>query len=146
VVARFRWNPDGAATDYDRACDVSDYVGLIQVGQSEGLVLGDEPNDTTWLSHPDGGLFVRWRYAAGEEQVEDALGAIPSSLAWQSAGELRVTESPLELFDSAEAGLEPCGQRLRVLLQPNLYSLSHAEYVPDAETAFQLIRLQCAAT
>lgn len=42
VSAHFRWDPDRPATDYDRACDVNDFVGLIRVAREDCLVLGDE--------------------------------------------------------------------------------------------------------
>jgi hypothetical protein len=47
VAATFRSNPDGPATDYDRACDVSG-LGVIPVGPGHALVLNDdEPFPTT---------------------------------------------------------------------------------------------------
>ena len=37
VEARFRWHdPNDPATDYDRACDVEDYLGLIEIGTGNG--------------------------------------------------------------------------------------------------------------
>ncbi len=47
IVAHFRYGGDDApATDYDRACDVDDYLGVIEVGSGCGVVLGDEPLPT----------------------------------------------------------------------------------------------------
>ncbi len=37
IEATFRWGPHSAATDYDRACDVSDYMGLLEVGPGAAL-------------------------------------------------------------------------------------------------------------
>ena len=62
VEAEFRWHGDknAPASDYDRACDIADYIGLISVGLGQGLVLGDEPNSTCWLPHgPSAGTLVR---------------------------------------------------------------------------------------
>lgn len=35
--------------DYGRACEVDGYVGLIDVGAAQALVLGDMPARTTFL-------------------------------------------------------------------------------------------------
>src|SRR6185295_11862206 len=60
VEAIFRADPDGGpATDYDRACDVAGYLGVIPVGTGTGLVLGDQPLSTGWwpLKNGSGVLF-----------------------------------------------------------------------------------------
>lgn len=45
--SRYSGNPDAAATDYDRACDVRDRIGWIGVGDGAGLVLNDLPYETS---------------------------------------------------------------------------------------------------
>ena len=141
VAARAPRDVDNSSSDYDRACAVADYTGVIPVGRAEGLVLGDEPNDTTWIALARGGILVRWVYAEGSEQAEAALAAIPD-LAWDLVGTFRVTESPVELFDSAESGADPLGGRLRIPLAAGAYEIARADYKPDADTWFQLVRLR----
>lgn len=133
---------DDPSSDYDRACAVATYAGVVPVGRSEGLVLGDEPNDTTWISLERGGILARWVYAEGSEQGEAALASIPPDLAWDLVGTFRVTESPVELFDSAESGADPLGGRLRIPLAAGEYEIVRADYKPDADTWFQLVRLR----
>jgi hypothetical protein len=62
VNARFRWSadPSSPASDYDAACDVSELVGLVPVGEGLGLVLGDEVPMSTWVEADPftGGLLV----------------------------------------------------------------------------------------
>ncbi|WP_344447880.1 Imm21 family immunity protein [Acrocarpospora macrocephala] len=43
--------------DYGRACAVDDFIGLIDVGTAQALVLGDDPARTTFL--PEHGLLLR---------------------------------------------------------------------------------------
>lgn len=134
------------SSDYDRACAVADYTGVIQVGNAEALVLGDEPNDTTWIPLRLGGILVRWVYAEGDDQANAALASIPPDIDWEVAGTFTVAASPLELFDSAESGAEPLGERLQIDLAPGDYKIARANYRPDAETWLQLVRLQSPAT
>jgi hypothetical protein len=103
VEARFRWNPDGPATDYDRACDVDDYLGVIAVGNSNGIVLGDEPLMTTWLPLKDSGLLVRWVYADNEEALLAAAHRIPNDAFEDSGFHLAVGNSPLVLLAACES-------------------------------------------
>jgi len=131
-----------ASSDYERACAVADYTAVIPVGRGYGLVLGDEPNDTTWVLLERGGILARWVYAEGAEQAETALASITPDLAWDFAGSFQVTDSPVELFDSAESGSQALGERLRIDLAAGTYEIARADYKPDAETWFQLVRLR----
>jgi Immunity protein 21 len=146
VEARFRWSDrEKRACDYDRACDVDDYAGVIPVGCGEGLVLGDEPARTTWLARPFGGLFARWEYAESGEDMNRALGHIPDSLGWADKGTFVVVSSPLQLFNSAEPGLEVVMSRLRLNLASGAYSVRWTRYAPDNFTAVSLVELRRAS-
>lgn len=72
VVLPFWTGADGdeLASDYDRACEVDGLVGLLPVGNTTALVLGDEPAATSYL--PEHGTFVRW--SAGDSERELLAG------------------------------------------------------------------------
>jgi hypothetical protein len=125
VEARSRWNPEGPATDYDRACDVTDLMGTVPVGGGEGLVLGDEPLATTWWPAEDiqGGFLVRWEYAQGDTIVRRWMSALPVLLSWEPGVRYHFDEGPLILFDSAEPGLESFGARLEITLAGGTYKV-----------------------
>ena len=143
VEATFRSSPTAsAASDYDRACDVTEWAAVLPVGAGWGLVLGDEPSPTSW--HPTaerGGVLARWVFAASDAATERALAAVPSDLTWEALGDFPVVATPLLLFDSAEPGLVPLGARAQVTLAPGTYGVAHARYSPDPETEFTLVRL-----
>ncbi|WP_086830229.1 Imm21 family immunity protein [Streptomyces sp. NRRL B-24572] len=93
--------------DYDRACEVEDWAGVITVGAgpANALVLADEPATTCFL--PEKRLFVRWLAADQEAELfagAEAVLADPTT-AWEDAG-LWVTDGPAVLMDSAEAGAD----------------------------------------
>ena len=52
------------ASDYDRACDVDDYVGILQVGSGKGIVLGQDPLPATCQALPNGGLLIARLYTS----------------------------------------------------------------------------------
>jgi len=143
VQARSRWNPEGPATDYDRACDVTDLVGTVPVGEGEGLVLGDEPLATTWwpVAKIRGGFLVRWEYAETDAVAARWVSAIPGHLSWEPGVRYRFQEGPLLLFDSAEPGLDPSGYRLEIALAGGTYEVHTAKWRPDASTSLLLHRL-----
>jgi hypothetical protein len=147
VVARFRWSAqETRGSDYDRACDVEDYFGVIEVGYGFGLVLGDEPAATTWLGRPYGGILARWEYAESETAMDAALERIPESLTWTEKGIFTAVACPLQLFNSAEPGDEILMPRLSVPLSAGSYRVRWARYAPDPQTAASLIELRDAAT
>src|SRR5690242_20715802 len=128
------------ATDYDRACEVDGYVGLLPVGDSAALVLGDEPASTSFL--PDHDTFVRWRAANSEEEL---LAGVPAALAtavWENEVRWDVS-GPVVLFDSAWPGREADGtERLRIALEPGGYAVRAGQAQPGPETWLGLVQLR----
>ena len=142
VTATFRaLGPGAPATDYDRACDVSDELGLVEVGPGYGLVLGDEPAATTWWPLPAGGVLVRWHQAESEAAVLAALrAALPDGLG-SPTHRFSVTAAPLLLFDAALPGSEAQpGAHLWLSVPVGEYTVTTADYQPDRATILTLHR------
>ena len=61
-------------SDYDRACDATNYAELIQIPNGMALVLGDEPSRTSVIERPpDKAIIIRWKWAPNEMEVESHL-------------------------------------------------------------------------
>lgn len=98
-----RVNVEENITDYDRACNVDDYVGVIIVGQEQALVLNDEPMQTVWWKNEDNheGLLVRWQWAGSEDDVIHSLEKL-DNIIWENTGlKINFSEGNLIMFDSA---------------------------------------------
>lgn len=128
-------------TDYDRACGVEDYVGLILVGPSQALVLNDEPMQTTWWPlDKSNGMLVRWRWATNEDEVFAVMSNIPTNV-WEDTGlNLRFSNGDLILFDSAYHFNE-IESSISIRLEAGLYSIQTAEYRPTPTVSLVLHRL-----
>ncbi|MFF7975056.1 Imm21 family immunity protein [Streptomyces sp. NPDC007905] len=127
------------ATDYDRACEVDGYVGLLPVGDSAALVLGDEPASTSYL--PDHGTFVRWSAANSENELLTQIPAALDAAVWGDEIRWNVP-GPVVLFDSAWPGGAAQGEEhLRVPLEPGPYAVRAAYAQPGPETWVGLVRL-----
>jgi hypothetical protein len=132
VEASFRWSDEAApATDYDRACDINDYVGLISVGSGMGLILNDMPMDTAWKAFGGnrGGLFIRCMYADSMAAVLSAVHKVPAE-SWEAAGLIfTVDGGPLYLFDSTYNGKDLSNTEYLVIqMSPGNYSIETAVY------------------
>lgn len=136
-----QWDPDGPATDYDRACDVEGYLGKIDVGGGHALVLGDEPMATTFLETDEGGILVRWFQADSEEELLTAVRNLDSPPETEEADFLQWTEGPLLLFDSACPGAEVEEDRLVVDLPPGTYLVDAGRVELNETTAAVLVVL-----
>jgi hypothetical protein len=127
-------------TDYDRACEVDGYVGLLPVGDSAALVLGDEPAATSYLA--DHGTFVRWSAAYSEDALLAGARAALDTAVWET--ELRWhVPGPVVLFDSAWPGAgADREEHLRVPLEPGTYAVRAAYTRPEPETWVGLVQLR----
>jgi Immunity protein 21 len=142
VSATFRaTGPGTPATDYDRACDVPDELGVLEVGPGHGLVLGDEPAATAWWPLPDGGLLVRWHHAESEAAVLAALRAAPLKGFGLPTCRFSVSAAPLMLFDAALPGPEAQrGAHLWLTVPVGEYTVTTADHRPDRATSLTLHR------
>lgn len=141
--AEFRWRGEGPATDYDRACDIKDYTGLIPVGSGHALVLGDEPLMTCWWpSSKDGGLLVRWVCADSEPFLQNPQGLVGIRFT-TTPHVLHAVEGEHRLFDSALPGTDVSpNNALLVELEPGSYEVATGQFTPDSRTELLLHRLQ----
>ncbi len=131
-----------AATDYDRACRVDDYVGTIDVASGHGFVLADEPMRTAWWPLPEAnaGILVRWQWAASEDHVIAALTHLPD-VGWAEADiAFDVHHGNLILFDSACAGNE-VDDLVRIKLAPGNYVITTTHYTPNSTLSLLLHRV-----
>lgn len=97
---------DGAQRDdYTRACEVEEYAGVIGLGETSALVLGQEPATTCYV--PERRIFVRWLAADSDAELFAAAEAVLADpdTAWEDCG-LGVTDGDAVLMDSAEAGAD----------------------------------------
>lgn len=134
--------PPPKETDYDRACAVDGYLGLVSVGDGYGLVLGDMPMDTAWypLSVTEG-ILIRWLYGNDSANLLQRLLPIDEG-AWTPSGmSVHVGEHPLYLSDSAAAG-EPETERLTISLAAGEYAVDTGILEPDPHTQMVVHRLR----
>ncbi|MEF3405083.1 Imm21 family immunity protein [Agromyces sp. CCNWLW203] len=127
------------ADDYGRACAMEGYAGVIDVGGTPALVLGDDPAPTTFL--PRHSLFVRKLAADSGEAVVGALERAMETASWERATAWDVP-GPVVLFDSAFAAEDLSSTTsLRIDLVPGRYLVESAYVEPDDDTWLVLVRL-----
>lgn len=140
IVAKARSRSGDASepwTDYERACEVGDYLGFLSVGFGQALVLAEEPLRTCFIPRGEGGVFARWRYGESAEEVDSWL-AVPPSLGFKPGRELfRVQGTPVLVFDSVFPGTG-APEYLELDLPPGRYRLATLEWKPDERTALLL--------
>jgi hypothetical protein len=132
--------PTDDASDYDRACEVTEDVAAICIGDIEVIIFGDEPFRTTWLPDEAGGLVARWVYADSEDAVAEFLSAGNFKVLGKT-GVSFTTPGDCLLFDSAEPGDDIRGYKLEVALRPGTYAVRSALVNPSAEVRLLLHRL-----
>jgi hypothetical protein len=130
-------------SDYERACEVNSYTGIIPVQMEEALVLG-EPMQTTWLSVAGNvsGMLVQWLYADDEPSAIRHAQTVPDNLFISTGLVFRNPDPELYLFDSAIPGKSlGKGEGLLVELKPGHYHIETATYKPDESTGLVIHRL-----
>lgn len=134
-------------SDYDRVCSINDYLGVLDVGPGQGLVLGEEPMPTAWRSFPEwpGGMFIRWQWAEDDNSVLEAIADL-QRVSWEPTGIVfDVANTSLLLFDAVcpgkDADCNRTGCRLSIRLKEGQYFIETAHYQPDESTALILHRL-----
>lgn len=136
------WETVRMNTDYGRACGVDDYLGVLNVGPGECLVLADELMQTTILPTNADALIVRWIYAESEAEVVRAVRSVPEDVWETTQHRVDVGSGGLLLFDSAYPGDDlpstwEDGMNvpwLKVPVPMGIYEVDTADYQPDDST------------
>jgi Immunity protein 21 len=133
-------------SDYERACMVDDYLGLVEFEKHLGLVLGDEPNQTSWINIGDSqGIIVRWVWADSEDEIKNALRNVSLWQNWEETDlQIKYETGKLKLFDSsldasADKSILDC---LDINLNSGVYSIETLFYQPTERLNLILHKLE----
>lgn len=134
--------PPPQATDYDRACAITGYVGLVDVGEAQGVVLGDEPMSTAWWPlSGEAGILIRWKYADESANLLQRLLPIDEG-AWEPSDvSVACSGQSLYLFDSSAAG-EQETERLTITFAAGEYAVDTGFLQPDPHTQMVVHRVR----
>jgi hypothetical protein len=133
-----RWQgTSGVPSDYDVACGVEGYLGVIEKAGYSLLVLGDEPLQTAVSRLNGKPCLVRWVYAPSPGAAETAVAAmLPVHLRGPlESVTLRIEGSPLVLMDAGATGEHP-GDTLELELEPGAYRVHVYELAPAQDMKF----------
>jgi hypothetical protein len=136
--ATFRFSdPDAPATDYDRACDISDYLGMIPVGEGKALVLGDYPVASYVVIVGQVNTVIVRPILGDEHAINLALAYAFDGDASERIESYTPVATEHVLFDSASQGdevlLEGPSEFLRFELRAPSYSIETHVYHPTKE-------------
>ena len=129
-------------TDFDRACEVDDYLDTIPFSDGQALVLGDDPFPTTFLRAPDfgGGYLIRMLWGDDTAAAIEAVHALAPGQWTAESLTFDAGEGDLVLFDAANAG-SAILHRVDVRLGPGRYAVDSADVQPDDSLCLLVHRL-----
>lgn len=130
LAAQWRGATHGSS-DYDAACKLSDYAGVIRWHEAEVLVLNDEPLATTSLVACGGLVFLRWRYAPDEAAILALLPNIAEELP-APCEEANITCASRDhvLFDAGASG-NGIKTLVRAVVEPGRYAVQTHVWTPS---------------
>ena len=130
-------------SDYDRACQVEDYLALIDVDKSKALVFGDLPSQTTKVSaDSDLILLARWIWGENEDDIKHALQEFNVSQSWSDTGlSIQLKTHELIVFDSVFPGNE-VENSIDIKTEPGTFNVYYVSYEPNEKTNLFMIKLE----
>jgi hypothetical protein len=127
--------------DYDAACEIDDYLGLVQIGtpRQEGvaLIIADEPLTSTYLA--DLHCILQWQYAPSENAlVSAARRSIEGLLGWHRGPTINFASEAI-MFDAAASGISLRDDEILPLpIHPGIYECFTADYSEGDDIAGRL--------
>ena len=115
----------GARTDYERACQITDYAGTIPLSVGCAFILTG-PLDTAFWLIPSGELLIaRFIYAEADVDDDKILKGAKDSLFSQpiAINHISFSSSNLSMFDSAEPGTDENKKSLSFEIKPGNYRI-----------------------
>lgn len=127
-------------SDYDRACEQTDYISAIACGSSQVLVLGDEPLQSAFIQHSTGLIVIRWVSCASTEFAERAILQLPAELPEiEESIQFKLGEDGIEMLDSACDGANSM-ESLSANASPGKFTISTERYKFDGLFEFLVHR------
>ncbi len=110
-------------TDYDRACQVSGYIGTVDVAHGQAVVCGEQPFMSTWWHESASeGMIVRWVCADGEDDITSLLSN-KDVIDWEDDFTIFNNFSDsIHIMDSSRSGFDT-EDKLVVLLNRGIYKI-----------------------
>ena len=130
-----------STTDYDRACEVTDWVGAIGVGPGIALVLA-MPNETCqYRLDETTEILVRWVWGNNDAEVLAFLRELRVNQPWVPTDiEIIVGTHGLIMFDAVYGGDE-LRESVEIRIPPGIYGVSTLQYKPNENVNLFLIKL-----
>jgi hypothetical protein len=141
VRAKFRYDPSGPATDYDRACDVAGWLGVIRVGRGSGLVLAGDVTVAAYYPWERKHYLLRWLCAPSEASLLDHFHRVAGSLPVEEEVDFRHPGGKLVLMDSSDIPREWCWPHAEFDLPAGRYRVS-ASYSESEKVGLIVHRLR----
>ena len=93
-------------SDYERACEIKDYVGVIDVLERHAIILGDMPLATTAWTGSSGPFIVRTFFMDPLADIQSMVEHAAQHDFWNEIESIlfKVTSDDTIIFDSATSG------------------------------------------
>lgn len=119
---------NGAMSDYERACEQSDYLSVIPCGSRHVLVLGDEPLQSTFAFREGQPIILRWVSCLSMEIAVSAAARLPDELPEiEDAKAYSIDDPSLVMFDAAMTLANPL-QSITLAIIPGAYMVRTERY------------------
>jgi hypothetical protein len=114
--------------DYDLACSVDGYLGVVEQHGHQYLVFADEPLETTLVEEGEGLAVVQWEYCDSMTHALELLAALPEQLEpLAPIVDFELASDGAILFDSGAPGGD-IRQAMRLSLPASRYAVSTGAY------------------
>lgn len=148
VYARVGYEEENdSATDYDMACDIDDYIGLISVGDGNGIVIADDVPRSTWIAADDqkGGYLVILNYieeGTSDNTIINKIREAREECFEPTDLKLSVQDNTLYLFAACDSEPNWIYGFLEIQIEPGTYSIDTIENFNFGDSSFRVHRLK----
>lgn len=131
------------SSDYERACSLPDYTGILTISGGQALVLGDEPHRTSIVKNIENQTAIlRWCWAPSEQAVIKAVENIEINFIKKiDTVKLNFDSKEIIMFDSSYHG-SSFSNEIEFLLKPGQYKVHTEIFEPNDETRLQVHRFE----
>lgn len=130
------------SNDYERACEIKNYCGIIFNQNKPILVIGDTPNDMAVLELKENGiLLIKWVGAESEEQILASLHNIDNLTFDDQNLSFPIEDENLVVFDASATFKGSANNKLFVNGKRGNYGVGVLNFAPTDDLILQLIKL-----
>jgi frataxin-like iron-binding protein CyaY len=136
----------GIVSDYDLACEINDYIGIIELQSGSAIVINDDVPMSAWVTDSNGIGYIiilyTWENKDYSNEIPEIINNLEDSDFMLSGILFKVREDELYLFPASDRPLDPIYEFVKISIEPGNYKVYRLDSLCTKNGELRIFKFQ----